>query len=74
MFHHPDDSKLSMIIKNLIFWISIFTMMGLLIFMFSDNLNIKKHEAVLEINIDGHINICTPDDPINRDFSLNFDE
>lgn len=62
MFYHPNDSKATIITKHLIFWISMFTMIGLFIFLFRDDVKIPQEEVTLKIDLHNKINVCAPEE------------
>ena len=63
MLYHPSDSKITIIIKHLVFWSSLIVMFGLFLFLFHDEINIPQREISLEVDIKNKVNICSPDDP-----------
>jgi hypothetical protein len=62
MIYHPQESKVTKIIKILAFWISILGMLWLCILIFHDDIKIPQNEVKLNISIKNKVNICLPED------------
>lgn len=60
MFFHPNDNKLSLIVKHLIAFFALFSMVILLVYMVMQGANIKQEEKIIAIDITGKVNICLP--------------
>lgn len=62
MFYHPNDSKVTIIIKHAAFWGSLLTMFVLFVFLFRDDVKIPQKEITLKIDVRNKVNICSPED------------
>lgn len=62
MFYHPNDNKITMITKHLIFWIGLLSMFVLFVFIVQDDAKIPQRLITLKINMEDRVNICLPED------------
>lgn len=73
MFYHPNDNKITVITKHLIFWVSMFVMCGLFLFSLNDDIKIPQEEVILEVDIHNKVNICTAEkDVFEKKFFFKF--
>ncbi len=70
MFYHPSDNKSTVIIKHLIFWISLIAMLVLFVFLFRDDSKLPQREIIVQIDIKNKVNICLPED--EKDSEVSF--
>ena len=64
MIYHPEESKVTKLVKILAFWGSMLAMLWLFVLIFHDDINIPQKEVTLKINIKNQVNICLPEDEL----------
>jgi branched-subunit amino acid transport protein AzlD len=62
MICHPQENKITKIIRFLAFWLSILIMIWLFILVFHDDVKVLQHEVTVKIDLKNKINICNPQD------------
>jgi len=62
MIYHPQESKVTKIIKVLAFWSSILGMLWLCVLVFHDDVQIPQKEVTLNVDVKNKVNICLPED------------
>jgi hypothetical protein len=61
MIYHPEEKKVTKIIKLLAFWSSLLLMMWFVILIFHDDIKIPQQDTVIKLNMKNKINICQPE-------------
>jgi hypothetical protein len=62
MIYHPEEHKLSKVVKILAFWVSMMAMVWLSVMVFHDDVKIPQKQATLKIDLKNKVNICLPQD------------
>ncbi len=63
MLYNIHDNTFSRTFKQLVFWLSLLAMLGLVAFLFKDEIKLPQHRITLVVDLKNKINICTPDNP-----------
>jgi len=60
MLYNSSDTNFSKLTKQLIFWLSLASMVGLFLFLLSSETKLPQRKISINIDIKDKINICTP--------------
>ncbi len=61
MLYNSHDSLFSKVTKQLVFWLSLSAMLGLFVFLLSNEVKLPQHQISIDIDIKNKINICVPE-------------
>lgn len=72
MFYHPQDNKITVAIKHLVFLVSLISMLLLLVFLINDETKIPQKEITLRIDMKNKVNICQPEEDFPKKSFFDF--
>ena len=61
MFYHPNDNKLTLIIKHLTALFALFSMIALFIYVILDDVKIPQRDTTILIDVKDKVNVCLPE-------------
>jgi hypothetical protein len=61
MLYHPNDNKLTLIIKHLTALAALFSMIALFIYVILDDVKIPQRDTTILIDVKDKVNICVPE-------------
>jgi hypothetical protein len=62
MFYHPNDNKVTLIIKHITALAALFSVIVLFAYVVLDDVRIAQKETVILLDVKNRVNICLPED------------